>query len=133
MSQLKKGFSYLYFLLLVVVTAALIGSFSRVLISEQKNIDADFKKLQAHYYARSAIKYYQQNPGLPDNQEMAKLNISALSALPGVTKKMKYGGFKIIKNNDTIFFLGYTGSSPENRTAADILLLKEGQYKKWQP
>ena len=87
MSQLKKGFSYLYFLLLVTVAAALISGFARVLINEQKNIAADFRKVQAHYYARSAVNYYQQKSvELADNQE-TKLTVNKLSALPGLINR----------------------------------------------
>lgn len=133
MPQLKKGFSYLYFLFLVVITATLIGGISRVLINERKSADADLKKLQAHYYARSAINYYQSNSLLLTNSNERNLTVGKLFALPGPEQTLQYGGFKIIQNNDTIFFLGYTGTATTARTASEVLVFKEGIYGKWQP
>ena len=132
MAKLKQGFGYIYFLLIVFICVSLVLSLSIITTKNKKMQANNLAKIQAHYYALSAQQYYKKNTALPENNiYQSQLTQEKLLQLPGNTYPMKKGGFKIVKNKESVYFIGYTGSDLANHRALEILKKENNKISKF--
>ena len=93
---MKKAWGYIYFLIIFSVLLVVILSITSFLVRYKQIWVLDQAKIQACYYAESALAWYKtQKPILPKNT-ISSPNLQTLKQLAGLTHSMQYGGFKII-------------------------------------
>jgi len=131
MAKLNKGFSYIIFLGLVLIIATLIASFNYVSIRLKRMQKLDLAKIQADLYAQSGMEYHKLQPYLPPN-DLPKVTRSVLLAAPGKTINLKFGGFKIIYDNNTHYYLGYYGKDINKAKCLTVLQKREGKVHLWE-
>lgn len=126
----RRGFSYLFFLLFSLILLTFVVSFSGLLVRAGQIQKMDYAAVQARYYADSAVEFFKKSIVLPDNQ-IAKLKWLTLKDLPGFVYKLHWGGFKIVKNKDILYFIGFSGTDLSRATALRVWQKKEGLLSPW--
>lgn len=127
---MRKGFSYIIFLILIFLVLTVIISLSAVLQNMAVIRQKDFNLLQAEWYALSAVEFYKTNPALP-NLTQQKIDLQALKKAPGLVYPLGQGGFKIVRSKDILFFIGYKGESLAAAAALKILTQSGGKLYPW--
>jgi hypothetical protein len=128
---MRKGFSYLVFLFFVLIFLSAVMGFSPILQKYLAMQKMDSAKLQAHYYALSGVEYYKTKPNLPNNK-ISGLDLKNLENAAGFTYTLAKGGFKIVKNKDHIYFIGYVGQGLDKAMAEKVLVKIDTKIKIWE-
>jgi hypothetical protein len=123
---MNKGFGYLHFLFFLLVLVSLIISFSTIVLRFREAKILDLAALKAQYYADSAAEYQRKLPALPQNKLSAP-DLEKLKKADGIDYHFKDGGFKIVENKGTIYFLGFTGPTLEKADSIRVLK-KQGEF-----
>lgn len=128
---MRKGFSYLIFLFFVLIFLSAVMGLSAILQKYLAIQKMDSAKLQAHYYALSGSEYYKTKPNLP-NKNISTINLKKLKSAAGFTYTLAQGGFKIVKNKDHIYFIGYVGQGLDKAMAEKVLVKIDTKIKIWE-
>lgn len=127
---MKKGFGYWYFLIFTVMMLSLIISFSTIDLRYRSIRRLDLAGLQAFYMSESAALYAQKIKNLPQNN-IAGLDLESLKKAPGLERHFNHGGFKIVENKGTMYFLGYAGGSLAGAEGLKVLQRKGEILSPW--
>lgn len=111
-------------LIFLTVVMGISGILQRDLSIRQLNAAA----LQARYYALSGIEYYKTKPNLPSNN-ISGIDLKKLKNAAGLTHPLTRGGFKLVKNKQDIYFIGYVGNSLSEAEAVKVLMNRGGILK----
>ena len=128
---MNKGFSYIVFLLFVCIMAIVVGTISFFIIRSHSQKNNDLDKLQSDLYAQSAIEYHKLKTNIPQNK-MFSFTYDEIVDSPGVILSLNHGGFKIVRNFNNYYYLGFTGKKLEQSKAITIIEKEKGKYSIWQ-
>jgi len=129
---MRKGFAYpaVLFLLAAALSAAVFFTFAAA--RWRGIIRLDMQAVQARQMAENALVYIDtHSPVLPaNNLNVSALDRDALLALDGYDYRDENLGFRIVRNKEVIYLIGYAGGLPEPK-AVYILYRKGDKFKPW--
>jgi hypothetical protein len=128
---MQKGFGYIYFLFLTLAVFIFMASLSRVILNYRYYKNSDLANLQAKAMADSAHVYYSGAAPLLINNNESELDLKKLRMLQGEKLVFNNSGFKIVKNKDRIYLLGFAGKDIANADSYYVLLSEGGKLTPW--
>jgi hypothetical protein len=109
--MLRRGFSYIIFLIFLTILIGIIYSYSALFIRQHKILLNSFQQFQALKFAESGINYSATTNNCPQSVITGVITISQLLNLPALTYTFQQGSFKLLKVNSSLFSIGQSRSA----------------------